>query len=89
MPVASQTRPCRVGYALNAKKMRKSLPDSTSIENLKRHWQGGGLSDLLETPHEGIIFAPFEYDTAIKNSEVWRTPISSTITDFISCNEGI
>jgi len=62
---ANQSSTCVVGYALNAKKLRKSSHDGTtssgkggephkfeSVENRKPseyNWKGGGLSDILES----------------------------------------
>lgn len=60
-----ESRPCVVGYALNAKKLRKSSHDfpttsggtgepPDSNDSVKRRksehcWKGGGLSDILES----------------------------------------
>ena len=62
---ANKSSTCVVGYALNAKKLRKSSHDGTtnsgkggephkteSVENRKPseyNWKGGGLSDILES----------------------------------------
>lgn len=87
MPVTSQARICKVGYALNAKKMRKSFPESANIERVKRNWQGGGLSDILETLHEGIAFAPFEYDSTVKSVEAFDVIIHKLTEDLDSTEQ--
>ena len=54
---------CRVGYALNAKKLRKK---AVSLDkSLDGEWHGGGLGDILnmEDNSEGVIYSPFNADT--------------------------
>lgn len=53
---------CRVGYALNAKKMRKSHASPSNKSNEKL-WSGGGLADILtDEVEEGVSFEPFDFD---------------------------
>ena len=60
---------CLVGYALNSKKMRKSsrTPEdyqSNACDKKKESiWRGGGLADVLESSHRGVVFEAFEYDS--------------------------
>lgn len=60
---------CRVGYALNAKKLRRaaSSPERRWGENVSHPvWRGGGLADILEIePSAGelVQFIPWDPDT--------------------------
>ena len=57
-----------VGYALNAKKLRKSGYDATPHDSRSNGgkgevWQGGGLADILgniDAVVEGIQFMPWD-----------------------------
>jgi hypothetical protein len=74
---SSGLRVCKVGYALNPKKLRRS--DSTTNPKLKpvlTEWNGGGLADILEVQPDLssletlmetdlVSFAPWEYERPI------------------------
>lgn len=65
---------CRVGYALNSKKLRQSSKETTGNNNANvtrsadekkvNIWRGGGLADILDSYHNGVTFEAFEYDAA-------------------------
>jgi hypothetical protein len=73
-PSSSGLRVCKVGYALNPKKLRRS--DSTTNPKSKpvlTEWNGGGLADILEVQPDLssletlietdlVSFAPWEYE---------------------------
>lgn len=73
-------RMCRVGYALNSKKLRQSskVDEVAAAEDsgdAKRAiWRGGGLADVLMQPHPSITFEPFDYD--VQNSKQVRGSLS-------------
>lgn len=60
----TRTDVCRVGYALNPKKMRKSGAEKQT--NVKPKWQGGGLADILfgmdgdDSIVDGVAFVPWD-----------------------------
>lgn len=70
---------CKVGYALNPKKLRRS--DSTTNPKSKpqfTEWNGGGLADILEiqpdlssldtlTEADLVSFAPWDYDRPLES----------------------
>ena len=52
---------CRVAYALNPKKMRKSDADHSATKD--GIWHGGGLADILQVDAgDGVQFIPFDFD---------------------------
>ena len=59
---------CQVGYALNAKKMRKSGGSTVSAVK-QQHWQGGGLADILVGSDAGILdgveFSPWDSELSV------------------------
>lgn len=58
---------CRVGYALNPKKLRKSGVDDTGNGNSRRKWKGGGLADILSDQiQEGVCFEPYNFDIPVE-----------------------
>ena len=69
---------CKVGYALNAKKLRKStISAELQIQKRKQdtvRWNGGGLSDIVSEDMiiEGVSFSPFKYvyDGSDNNSNI-------------------
>jgi hypothetical protein len=74
----SKSSVCRVGYALNAKKMRKSSIDSTAAANSNyvptpskcvttTEWRGGGFADILEknTDTDTIQFGLWDPDVPL------------------------
>lgn len=57
---------CRVGYALNEKKMRKSgksmIHESETCYSSRKDWHGGGLADILtDNVENGVLFQPFDF----------------------------
>ena len=57
---------CRVGYALNAKKMRRGGYDS-----VHKGWKGGGLAEILEEPVEGgVSFQSINFDISAKEQVI-------------------
>lgn len=70
---------CRVGYALNAKKLRRAASVATAGEQpapqqqqssrLGSPWRGGGLADILELePSAGelVQFIPWDHETPLE-----------------------
>jgi hypothetical protein len=57
---------CRVAYALNPKKMRKSTVAKTEFcDSKSKAWTGGGLSDILtDEVEDGVQFDAFDFDAA-------------------------
>lgn len=35
----------------------------------KRVWRGGGLADILRSPHHGVTFEAFDYDDAVNRDQ--------------------
>ncbi|RYG96151.1 hypothetical protein EON65_54850 [archaeon] len=72
---------CRVGYALNAKKLRRAASvtdedktkekDSKNTLKSSQTWRGGGLADILElepdstSPDELVQFIPYDFDSPV------------------------
>jgi hypothetical protein len=65
--IATNTNPCccLVGYALNAKKLRKS--ENANGDHKKKIWSGGGLADILtEEIEDGVAFKSFDFDLPLE-----------------------
>lgn len=55
---------CHVAYALNAKKLRKSV-NQNNLQ--KKIWSGGGLADILtDEIEEGVSFKSFDFDLPLE-----------------------
>ena len=61
---------CRVGYALNPKKLRKSGINSSDVNiyaNGNKKWKGGGLADiLLHQIQDGVSFDAYNFDIPVE-----------------------
>ena len=96
-----EQRICRVGYALNQKKLGKS--DSTTRLN---SWKGGGLIDIINAsdikgePIDGVLFYPFDLESDIKydviihklTDDIERSEPSDKLRDlltYISLNQNV
>jgi hypothetical protein len=70
---------CLVGYALNAKKLRKS----DNNNHAKKIWSGGGLADILtEEIEDGVAFKSFDFDLPLEEqvSEAWTKDLILTFS---------
>lgn len=79
-------RICVVGYALNAKKLRKSDRPILS-QNKKNIWSGGGLSDILtDEIEEGVSFKAFDFELPLEQQPHYHAIIHK-ITEDIRSND--
>ena len=70
------SRVCRVGYALNPKKLRKSSMDNTLAANnslpdspvkVASEWRGGGLSDILDNiDNDTVQFRIWDHEVPLE-----------------------
>ena len=66
------SRVCKVGYALNPKKMRKSGTDPSDdnmlCTNGTKKWKGGGLADILQHQiQDGVSFDAYNFDIPVED----------------------
>jgi hypothetical protein len=87
-PEVSDEHPklCLVGYALNAKKLRKS--EGSSAPGVKREWAGGGLADILQYSEVSgddsvsISFAAWNPDIPPQNQPKFQVIIHKLTEDI-------
>lgn len=98
--LSSSTEVCRVAYALNAKKMRKSGASSNSnatssvigselsISTKNRPWKGGGLADILtEEVLDNVSFEAFDFDKPIHQQGFYHIILHKLTEDIRSSDE--
>lgn len=89
----SPDRVCRVGYALNPKKLRKSsFSKDTKISSDK--WKGGGLADILVTSSDSnfvdaVLFLPWEWEVNLVDQPVFDVILHKLTEDIVDGSEKI
>jgi hypothetical protein len=79
---------CVVGYALNAKKLRKSSKDATDPDSIAqpiiKPWRGGGLADILENNidcADGVKFVQWDADVSAESQPIFDVIIHKLTED--------
>lgn len=85
--ISDESNVCIVGYALNAKKLRKS--EVVSIPGVKNEWAGGGLADILQYSGEGsstdpvsIVFSQWNPDLPPESQKKFNVIIHKLTEDI-------
>jgi hypothetical protein len=88
---------CRVGYALNPKKLRRAVlavaegvdaGNKKEIVREKHIWRGGGLADILELPPDGSLeeelveFLPWDPDVPVSEQPEFDVLIHKLTEDI-------
>lgn len=80
---------CHVGYALNAKKLRRS--GQSVAEGQQGKWFGGGLADIVcgSSQHvEGVVFHPWNHETPLAQQPEYHIIIHKLTEDILMDQDG-